>query len=279
MDLVSQNKCFEGMQQRYAHRSAVLNCDMHFSVFAPAAAVAGQKLPVLYWLSGLTCTDDNFSTKAGAQRYAAEHEIILIIPDTSPRGADVPDDSEGAYDLGLGAGFYVNATRAPWDRHYRMYDYIARELPELAESHLPFNGRRAISGHSMGGHGALIIAMREAGRYVSVSAFAPIVNPAGVPWGEKAFGAYLGDDRNAWAEYDACHLVAERKPELPILIDQGTADDFLAGQLLTERFVEAAGRAKVPATVNLREAYDHSYYFISSFIGDHLRFHAGHLNS
>lgn len=277
MERIGENKCSEGMQQRFRHRSAVLGCDMQFSVFVPPQALNGQAVPVVYWLSGLTCTDENFSTKAGAQQYAAELGLLLIMPDTSPRGEGVADDPEGAYDLGLGAGFYVNATQAPWDRHYRMYDYITKELPDLVESEFSVTDRRAISGHSMGGHGALTIALREPDRYASVSAFSPIVNPAGVPWGEKAFGAYLGEDRDAWLRHDACWLVGDRKPGLPILIDQGTADDFLAGQLVTERFVEACKQAGVQATVHFRDGYDHSYYFISSFIGDHLRFHATHL--
>jgi S-formylglutathione hydrolase len=227
---------------------------------------------VLYWLSGLTCTEQNFITKAGAQRYAAEHGIILVAPDTSPRGEGVADDP--AYDLGQGAGFYINATQAPWSTHYRMYDYVVEELPALVEAHFPANAVRAISGHSMGGHGALVIALKNPGRYRSVSAFAPIAAPSRVPWGEKAFTAYLGDDPEAWKAWDAVELVRDAQERLPLLIDQGDADEFLSTQLRPERLREACAEAGHPLDLRLQPGYDHSYYFIASFIDEHVAHHA-----
>lgn len=247
---------------------------MNFAVYLPPQA-AQQKLPVLYWLSGLTCSEQNFIAKAGAQRYAAEHGVILVVPDTSPRG-DAVADADG-YDLGKGAGFYVNATQAPWAKHYRMYDYIVSELPALIEAHFPASGARAISGHSMGGHGALVIALKNPGRYRSVSAFAPIVAPSQLPWGEKAFTAYLGEDRAAWRDYDACALLAAARERLPLLIDQGDADEFLATQLQPQRLQAAAEAAGHPLTLRLQPGYDHSYYFIASFIGEHIAHHAAAL--
>jgi len=221
MERLSANTCFGGQQLRYSHASSVLGCDMTFSIFLPPQAEQG-KVPVLYWLSGLTCTDENFVTKAGAQRYAAELGIAIVTPDTSPRGEGVPDDPEGAYDFGLGAGFYVNATQAPWSDHYRMYDYISCELPALVAAEFPVDDSRvSISGHSMGGHGALTIALKNPGRFKSVSAFAPICSPLRCPWGEKALGNYLGDDREAWAQYDTCALLSRASERLPILVDQG----------------------------------------------------------
>lgn len=276
LTLIQEQRCFSGRQLRYQHDSAVLNCRMQFSVFLPPQA-ATSKVPVLYWLSGLTCTDENFSTKAGAQRMAAELGIALVMPDTSPRGEDVADDP--TYDLGCGAGFYVNATQAPWAAHYQMYDYILTELPELLEAELPFSDRRAIAGHSMGGHGALVIALRNQDRFTSVSAFSPIVNPMNCPWGQKAFSAYLGSDTNTWAQYDACALLTANGAALPILVDQGTADNFLVEQLKTEQLTNAAQTANAQMTLNLQPDYDHSYYFIASFIEDHLRFHAKYLKA
>ena len=229
MQRIEHRACFGGWQDVYRHRSQVLGCDMTLGVYLPPQAQDGARLPVLYWLSGLTCTEQNFITKAGAQRYAAEHGIILVAPDTSPRGDDVAD-AEG-YDLGKGAGFYLNATQAPWAPHYRMYDYVVGELPALVEARFPASDARAISGHSMGGHGALVIALRSPGRYRSVSAFSPIVAPSQVPWGEKAFAAYLGQDRDAWLQYDATALVAGAGERLPLLVDQGDADEFLEPQL------------------------------------------------
>lgn len=277
MEQVAANRCFGGRQLRFRHRSAVLDCDMLFAVYLPPQAEQGE-VPVLYWLSGLTCTDENFVTKAGAQRYAAEHGIAIVAPDTSPRGEGVPDDPEGAYDFGLGAGFYVNATEQPWSGHYRMYDYVVGELPELVERELPLDGgRRCISGHSMGGHGALTIALNNPQRYGSVSAFSPICAPMDCPWGIKALGKYLGDDRRTWEAYDTTVLVGRAQARLPVLVDQGDADDFLSGQLKTDRLVQAAAAADYPMTIRMQPGYDHSYFFIASFIGEHLAFHAANL--
>nr|WP_321410266.1 S-formylglutathione hydrolase [Tolumonas auensis] len=274
MTLIQEQKCFGGRQVRYKHNSAVLNCDMQFSVFLPPQA-AERKVPALYWLSGLTCSDENFSVKAGAQRVAAELGIALIIPDTSPRGDGVADDP--AYDLGQGAGFYVNATQAPWAQHYQMYDYILTELPTLLETELPLSDQRAISGHSMGGHGALVLALRNPQRFTSVSAFAPIANPLNCPWGQKAFTAYLGEDRATWEEYDASLLLAQYRGDLPMLVDQGDADNFLAEQLKPQALYTAAMQAKANLLLRMQPGYDHSYYFIASFIEEHLRFHASYL--
>jgi len=232
------------------------------------------KVPAVYWLSGLTCTDDNFRTKAGAQRYASELGLALIIPDTSPRGDDVPDE-EDRYDLGKGAGFYVNATQTPWSDHYQMYDYITKELVEVAEANFPLlPGVRSITGHSMGGHGALICALKNPDMYQSVSAFAPINNPVNCGWGEGCFGAYLGEDKSAWDAYDATQLITNGAKPLPTLIDHGLADEFLADQLLPAHLEEAAKQANFPITLRMQEGYDHSYHFISTFIGEHLAFHA-----
>ncbi|MGN7726832.1 S-formylglutathione hydrolase [Luteimonas sp. 22616] len=271
MERIEHRACFGGSQDVYRHRSEVLGCDMTVGVYLPPQAAHGP-CPVLYWLSGLTCNEQNFITKAGAQRYAAEHGIILVAPDTSPRGDGVANDD--AYDLGQGAGFYVNATQQPWAKHYRMHDYIAGELPALVEANFPATGARAISGHSMGGHGALVIALRNPARYRSVSAFSPIVAPMQVPWGEKAFSAYLGDDRDAWKQWDATELVAGATERLPLLVDQGDADEFLADQLKPELLQAACAAAGHPLTLRLQPGYDHSYYFIASFIGEHIAHHA-----
>ena len=268
---IEHRACFGGWQDVYRHRSEVLGCDMTVGVYLPPQVEQGP-CPVLYWLSGLTCTEQNFITKAGAQRYAAEHGIILVAPDTSPRGEDVAD-AEG-YDLGKGAGFYVNATQAPWASHYRMYDYIVDELPAWVEADPMASDRRAISGHSMGGHGALTIALKNPGRYRSVSAFSPIVAPTQVPWGQKAFAAYLGDDRETWKAWDTVELVRQAREPLPLLVDQGDADEFLQGQLKPELLQAAAAEAGHPLTLRLQPGYDHSYYFIASFIGDHIAHHA-----
>lgn len=277
MEKIGANRCFGGEQLRYRHHSQVLACDMTFSLFLPPQ-VADGPVPVLYWLSGLTCTDENFVTKAGAQRYAAEHGIAVVAPDTSPRGDGVPDDPDGAYDFGLGAGFYVNATQAPWSGHYQMYDYIVQELPALVAAHCPVDGERvAISGHSMGGHGALTIALNNPGRFRSVSAFAPICAPMRCPWGVKALGAYLGSDTEAWRAHDASELLATAQERLPMLVDQGSADDFLEEQLQTPLLEAAALAADYPITLRMQDGYDHSYFFIASFIGEHLEFHARHL--
>ncbi|KKY90051.1 S-formylglutathione hydrolase [Enterobacter cloacae] len=276
MELLEEHHCYEGRQQRWRHDSTVLNCAMTFSIFLPPVDETA-KPPVLYWLSGLTCNDENFTTKAGAQRVAAELGIVLVMPDTSPRGDDVADDA--GYDLGKGAGFYLNATEQPWASHYRMYDYLRDELPALITQTFAVSERCAISGHSMGGHGALIMALKNPGRFTSVSAFAPIVNPTQVPWGQKAFSHYLGDDATRWQAWDSCALMLASQPEhaIPTLIDQGDADQFLAGQLQPAVLAEAARQTAWPLTLRIQPGYDHSYYFIATFIEDHLRFHAEHL--
>ena len=274
---ISSNRSFGGWNRQYSHFSEVLGCQMRFAVYLPPRADNGEKVPVLYWLSGLTCTDENFMQKAGAQRVAAELGIAIVAPDTSPRGEDVPDDPDGAYDFGLGAGFYVNAPQAPWNKHYPMYDYVVKELPALIESEFPVSGRRAISGHSMGGHGALVVALRNADRYTSVSAFSPISNPLNCPWGKKALSNYLGDDREQWAQYDASELMKKSNSHLPALVDQGDADNFLAEQLKPEALKAAAEESAYPLELRMQAGYDHSYFFIASFIADHLKFHAAHL--
>lgn len=273
---LSRNKSFGGWHKQYSHHSDTLNCDMRFAIYLPPQAANGNKVPALYWLSGLTCTDENFMQKAAAHQMAAELGVAIIAPDTSPRGDDVADDE--AYDLGKGAGFYVNATQAPWNRHYRMYDYVLNELPNLIESVFPVNDKRSIFGHSMGGHGALVLAMRNPERFQSVSAFSPISNPVDCPWGKKAFAAYLGDDTDSWAEYDSSLLMKNATQFVPALVDQGEADNFLVEQLKPEALEAAAKVSGYPLTLNRHEGYDHSYYFIASFIGEHLRFHAEHLN-
>lgn len=272
---VSVNKSFGGWHKQYSHQSKVLNCAMRFAIYLPPQVSNGEKVPVLYWLSGLTCSDENFMQKAGAQRMAAELGIAIVAPDTSPRGDDVADDD--GYDLGKGAGFYVNATQAPWNRHYQMYDYIVNELPEIIEAAFPVTQKRAISGHSMGGHGALTIAMLNPKRYCSVSAFSPICNPINTPWGEKAFTAYLGKDQATWHDHDASELMRQARQFVPAKVDQGGADDFLSEQLKPETLVAAAKVSGYPLALNIHQGYDHSYYFISSFIEEHLRFHGQYL--
>jgi len=267
-----------GFLNRYQHDSDSCHCRMTFSVYLPPQAENG-KVPAVYWLSGLTCSDDNFRTKAGAQRYAAELGLALIIPDTSPRGADVPDAAD-RYDLGQGAGFYVNATRQPWSKHYHMYDYVVLELPALIEANFPVApGLKSIAGHSMGGHGALICALKNPGVFRSVSAFSPICNPIQSGWGEGCFSAYLGDKRTDWEAYDATCLVQDGAKAPPMLVDQGTADEFLAEQLFPHNLQAACEAAGLPLTLRLQEGYDHSYHFIASFIGEHLAWHADALNS
>ena len=274
MHKIESHACFGGEQQVWQHHSATLDCDMRVAVYLPPQAQHGP-VPVLYWLSGLTCTEQNFITKAGAQRYAAKHGIAIVCPDTSPRGDDVAD-ADG-YDLGKGAGFYVNATQAPWAAHYRMYDYVVEELPALIEANFPVNASRAISGHSMGGHGALVLALRNPGRYRSVSAFAPIVAPSQVPWGEKAFTAYLGEDHASWKDYDAVALIAGAIERLPLLIDQGADDEFLPTQLRPELLGVACRTHGHPLILRKQPGHDHSYYFIASFIGEHIAHHAAAL--
>ena len=271
---ISSNKVYGGLNEQHTHFSEVLDCQMRFSIFLPPGASQNEKVPALYWLSGLTCTDENFIHKAGAQRTASALGIALIVPDTSPRGEGVPDDPDGDYDFGLGAGFYVNATQEPWLNHYQMYDYVVKELPGLMESTFPINDRRSISGHSMGGHGALVIALRNPQEYLSVSAFSPICNPISCAWGEKAFSNYLGEDRLAWRQYDATELMKTSDSRLPILIDQGDADEFLTEQLKPGNLEAIAKERNLRYEYRLQAGYDHSYFFISSFIEDHLRFHA-----
>lgn len=276
MEKVEQHAACGGSQEVWQHEAESLDCSMRFGIYLPAQVAQGP-CPVLYWLSGLTCNEQNFITKAGAQRFAAEHGIIVVAPDTSPRGEAVADAE--AYDLGQGAGFYLNASEAPWAAHYRMYDYVVDELPALIENRFPANGRRAVSGHSMGGHGALVVALRNPGRYRSVSAFSPVVAPSRVPWGEKAFAAYLGDDREAWKQWDACELVAGAQEKLPLLIEQGGADGFLAEQLKPHLLEEACRQTDHPCRIRMREGYDHSYYFIASFMAEHMAHHARALHA
>lgn len=274
LEKVSEYRCFGGLQQRFRHSSEVLGCDMHFSLYLPPQ-VAERKVPLLYWLSGLTCTDENFVHKAGAQRYAAEHGIALLAPDTSPRGEGIPDDPEGAWDFGLGAGFYLNATRDPWAANYRMYDYIVDELPALVQSNFDIDHSNvSISGHSMGGHGALSIALKNPGRYRSVSAFSPIVSPSSAPWGQKAFANYLGEDRALWAAHDTCELIRQRGKQVPMMVDQGQDDEFFEVQLQTGLLEQACEDADYHATIRYQPGYDHSYFFIASFIGSHIAFHS-----
>ena len=276
---ISSNKSFGGSNEQYSHYSEVLGCQMRFAIYLPPQALAGEKVPVLYWLSGLTCTDENFMHKAGAQRVAAELGIAIVAPDTSPRGEGVADDPDAAYDFGLGAGFYVNATQAPWDKHYHMYDYVVKELPALIESTFPVSQQRSISGHSMGGHGALVVALNNVEGYVSVSAFSPICNPVNCPWGQKALGNYLGDDGQSWVQYDASELMKSSVSHLPALVDQGGDDNFLVEQLKPEALEAAAKVSGYPLELRMQEGYDHSYFFIASFIEDHLRFHAENLKA
>jgi S-formylglutathione hydrolase len=272
MQRVEQHASFGGRQEVWKHASQTLGCEMKLAVYLPEQALRGHKCPVLYWLSGLTCTEQNFITKGGAQAHAARHGVIVVAPDTSPRGEAVTNDP--AYDLGQGAGFYLNATQAPWAAHYRMQDYVAEELPALIEQHFEASHLRSIFGHSMGGHGALITALRHPGRYQSVSAFSPIVAPSQVPWGQKALGAYLGDDREAWKAWDAVELVMKAGQEkLPLLVDQGDADEFLATQLRTELLQKACEAVGHPLTLRMQPGYGHSYYFIATFMADHFAHH------
>jgi S-formylglutathione hydrolase len=278
-ELIQQQVCFGGTLGFYKHYSEVCDSEMKFSIYLPPQAKL-QALPVLYFLAGLTCTEENFMVKAGAQKFAAEHGLILVAPDTSPRHTGISGEDDH-WDLGTGAGFYVDATAAPWDSHYRMYSYVVEELPALIASHFPIQpDRQGIFGHSMGGHGALVCALRNPDRYISVSAFAPIAAPMRCPWGQKAFSTYLGEDRDAWRVYDASELVLQNKSDRLILIDQGTADTFLAqNQLLPEVFAQACAQVGQPLTLRMQPEYDHSYYFISTFIEDHIKHHAAILIS
>ena len=271
MKTISENASFRGTQGVYTHRSTACNCDMTFALFLPEEAQQGP-VPLMWFLSGLTCTHENAMTKAGAQAWAAEHGIAVVFPDTSPRGEDVADDD--AYDLGKGAGFYVNATQDPWAPHFQMWDYIADELPALLGENFALDmDRQGICGHSMGGHGALTLAMNLPGRFTSVSAFAPIAHPTTSDWGRKQLAAYLGSDETTWAKHDATLLMAERGFDGPILIDQGTDDQFL-DLLKPEALAEAMAKARQNATLRMQPGYDHSYFFISTFMEDHIAFHA-----
>lgn len=274
---ISQNKSFGGTQSVFSHESTETGCTMRFGVYLPPQA-ATQKVPVLFWLSGLTCTEENFVAKAGAQRVASELGIAIIAPDTSPRGVRFPGD-DASYDFGLGAGFYVDATEEPWSANYRMYSYITKELFDVVAENFPVDTSRAgISGHSMGGHGALTIGMKNPQRYKTISAFSPIVSPMRCPWGEKALTGYLGANRDTWREYDATELVTARGWKgAPILVDQGTKDQFLENQLKPELLTEACQKTGVPLELRMQDGYDHSYFFISTFIEDHLRHHARYL--
>ncbi|AVW99831.1 S-formylglutathione hydrolase [Vibrio vulnificus] len=276
---LSQSKVFQGWYKQYQHHSSTLNCEMRFAIFLPPQATNHHKVPVLYWLSGLTCSDENFMQKAAAFEKAAELGMAIVAPDTSPRGEGVADDPDGHYDLGLGAGFYLNATQTPWKKHYQMYDYIVSELPQLIEANFPVTEKRAIAGHSMGGHGALTIGIRNPDRYCSISAFSPICHPTKAPWGQKAFRHYLGEETEQWAQYDAVELLKEHCLTRPLLVDQGAADPFLEEQLQIETLQQALQNAPAHTQIRLQPGYDHSYFFIQSFIADHLAFHWQHLST
>lgn len=282
IETLSETNCFGGRIGFYKHSSPTNNCDMRFSVFVPPQAVHG-KVPVLTFLSGLTCTEENFMVKSGAQRVAAELGLMLVSPDTSPRGESVPDDPDKDYDFGLAAGFYLNATQAPWAQHYQMYDYITKELPPIIFDNFPGDpGRHGLTGHSMGGHGSLVIGLRNPGMYASLSAFAPICTTLHSPWGQKALGYYLGDDTSTWSDYDACE-VARRSSDVTkfdrILVDQGADDPYLAEQLKPGLLEAACKESGLPLELRIHDGYDHGYYFISTFIEEHLRFHAERLGA
>ena len=286
LEAISDNISFGGQQMRFRHQSIALDCEMTFSIYIPTKA-KNTKVPVLYWLSGLTCTDENFVIKAGSQKYAEEHGIAIVCPDTSPRGNNIPDDSDASYDFGLGAGFYLNATQKPWADNYHMYDYLLQELPALINNNFQINGNKiSISGHSMGGHGALTIALRNPNLYSSVSAFSPICSPINCPWGKKALSNYIGgnskDNFEEWAKYDTVELVKQSskftKNSLPVLVDQGDKDNFLKEQLKTYLLIDVSKKEKFPMNIRYQVGYDHSYFFVSSFIEDHIAFHSKHLN-
>lgn len=279
LEAISANHMFGGQNKQFSHYSETVNCNMRFAIYLPPQASETNKVPVLYWLSGLTCTDENFMHKAGAQRVAAKLGIAIVAPDTSPRGEGVPDDEDGAYDFGLGAGFYLNATQAPWNKHYHMYDYIVSELPGLIEANFPVLSQKAISGHSMGGHGALTIALKNPDEYTSVSAFSPIANPCNCAWGQKAFSRYLGVDQDTWTQYDASKLLKKKRHNMPILVDQGDADDFLENQLMPETLIDSARESDTHLALRMQKSYDHSYFFIASFIEEHLLFHHKYLTA
>jgi S-formylglutathione hydrolase len=278
LKVVSEHACFGGVQQFLQHDSSEVRGPMKFAAYLPPQAKTG-KVPAVYFLAGLTCTEENFPIKAHAQQAAAELGLMLIAPDTSPREPRLPGDAD-SWDFGFSAGFYVDATEAPWAAHYRMDSYVTRELPALVAANLPARpGSCGIFGHSMGGHGALSLALRNPGQYRSLSAFSPIAAPMSCPWGEKAFGRYLGSDRERWRAYDASELVAAKAFPGTILIDQGTADPFLSAQLMPEKFAAAAARSGQALNLRMQSGYDHGYYFIQSFVADHLRHHAAALNA
>ena len=273
--LKNKFKQFNGSLEYYTHDSSANNAPMSFAIYLPEQ-IKTQKLPVLYWLSGLTCTEENFMVKAGAARMAAELGIVIVTMDTSPRNLGI-EGEDNSYDFGSGAGFYLNATTPKWSKHYNMYDYVTDELPKLIEKHFNVNDKKSISGHSMGGHGALIIALKNPDKYFSVSAFSPIVAPSQSPWGQKALTGYLGKSVSDWAIYDSCELIKQSSKQLPVLIDQGTDDEFLTEHLKPELFQKICDEYNYPIDLRYQEGYDHSYYFISSFIEDHLKFHANQL--
>ena len=277
-EVVSSNRSFGGVHCRVKHASKTTHCDMIIGIYLPPSVLTDDrsKAPALYWLSGLTCTDQNFLQKAGAMQKASELGLVLICPDTSPRGEEVANDD--GYDLGQGAGFYLNATQKPWAKHFQMYSYATEELIEFCEQILPISNKRSISGHSMGGHGALTIALKNPEKYQSVSAFSPICNPTNVPWGQKALSNYLGSNKADWAEYDATLLLEETNDRLHLLVDQGSDDEFLQEHLSTDVFAQACKQHNHPATIRLQAGYDHSYFFIASFIDEHLEHHAKALN-
>ncbi len=278
LQLLSEYKSYGGRQLRYSHWSTSCQCTMTFSIYLPPRkknTAETKPAPLLYWLSGLTCTDENFVQKAGSQAHAAKYGIAIVAPDTSPRGEGVPDDPQGAYDFGLGAGFYLNATQTPWSKNYRMYDYVTDELPKVLHKNFAVDPQtQSICGHSMGGHGALTIALKNPGKFQSVSAFAPVVSPSQVPWGIKALGMYLGEDQSTWKTYDTCCLIPQAQEKLPLLIDQGEADTFLKDQLQPHRLEDACKKADHPLTLRRHPGYDHSYFFIATFLGDHMAHHA-----
>lgn len=277
LELLEEHLVFGGTQYKYRHDSTVLGCPMTFSLFLPNKETFSNP-PLFWWLSGLTCTDDNFTHKAGAQKAAARLGVAMIMPDTSPRGEEIADSED--WDLGQGAGFYLNATEKPWAPHYQMYDYITKELSAIAHDHFQLNGPEFISGHSMGGHGALVIGLRNSDRFRSISAFAPIVNPIEVPWGVKAFTEYLGDDQETWKEWDATELLKQHTgKEIPVLIDQGDADSFYEKQLQPSKIAAVADEKKYPLTVRMQKGHDHSYYTIATFIEEHLEFHLSQLKN
>ncbi len=279
LTLEGRNRSFNGWQHQYSHLSESLSCRMTFSIYLPPGYSQSKPSPVLYWLSGLTCDDQNFVTKAGAQKMAATLGMVIVTPDTSPRGDDVPDDPEKAYDFGLGAGFYLNATQTPWNKHYRMYDYVSSELPQLIKANFNVTEKAGICGHSMGGHGALVVGLTNTQQYSAISALAPIVNPIHCPWGQKAFTHYLGDDKSTWEQYDSCALLKQqgRYLQLPMLIDQGESDEFLVSQHLTKPLELVAKQLNYPAEFRYHADYDHGFFFVASFVEDHLMFHAKHL--